>query len=334
LAFDALAALVFCNYCRTDVPKISEWVGKTFQGINIGPSDQFFKLLATHHTFEEIEGFGIDELAKVYPAYIRENAYVKQYEVELVKGLQILQNSDFVQLWNNDILPILNRQCNEAEVACNSVQIENVLVEISRVRQKQIRENIHIYITYFTHPASFQIASNSYITNSSVDKLISVKPFLRLFVHELCHGFSNEKAKAAYRNMRFQDTFFKKTNWFLNKFCGHPGDEEEFVQAIEHYIAVRNGLETYDDAIERFRSHYKCSVPIAVIMFDELCKLEEMPKDMNVWICEVFFGEIMKHEEIENKVNAVVAGYTNKFLENWGKEEQKNPSRFVSFKQI
>ena len=336
LAFEALAALVFCNYCRDDVPKIKEWIDKTFQGVTIGPSNQFFDLLIAHHSLEEIELFSIDKLAEVYPSYIHELPYVKQYESELIKGLEILKNSDFKELWGNDILPILNRQCNEASLDYNDTTVANVLLDISCVHQKKMSDNIYIYITYFTHPASFKIAPNSYITNSGIkNPILDIKGFIRLLAHELCHGFSNEKAREAYRNMCSQDKYLNKANWVFNEFCGHPGDEEEFVQAIDRVISIKNNLITYEEVLTGFYNyHYECSVPIAIILFAELYKLQELPADINEWIYSKFTDHTIKIGEIESKVNLIIPGYTDRFLKIWKDKEQKNPERFINYNPI
>ena len=331
LAFDALAALVFCNYCRDDVPKIKEWVTKTFRGIDIGPSNQFFDPLVEHHTFAEIESFTIKKLAEVYPLYINERPYVKQYGAELIKGLEILKNSDFETIWATDILPIINRQCYEASSNCSEKIINDVMSDVSHVHQKKMNDDIFIYITYFTHPASFKIAPNSYITNSGISNPINIKGFIRLLAHELCHGFSNEITRGAYRNMCNQDKYLNKANWFFDEFCAHPGDEEEFVQAIEHAIAVKNGLETYDDVLKHFFSYYKCSVPIAIILFTELHKLQELPADMNEWIYSKFSDHTIKIGEIESKINSIMPEYTGRFLKIWEDEEMKSPDRFKSY---
>ena len=334
LAFEALASLVFCNYCRDDVPKIKEWVESTFQGINIGPSNQFFDLLAAHHTLEEIESFNVEKLAEVYPLYIHELSYTRRYEAELLKGLGILRNSDYMELWNSDVLPILSRQCEEASSCISDTKVHDVLSDVSRVHQKEMNDDIYIYITYFTHPVSFKTAPNSYITNFGINSPIHIKYFLRLLAHELCHGFSNEKARGAYRAMCGRDKYLNKTNWFFDEFCAHPGDEEEFVQAIENAIAVKNGLETYVDVINHFYGYYKCSVPIAIILFTELYKLECIPADMNEWIYAKFNDQTIKSGEIETKVNTIIPGYTDRFRKIWKDEEQKDPVRFSTYKSF
>ena len=334
LAFGALAALVFCNYCRDDVPKIKEWVVNTFKGINIGPSNQFFDLLLAHHSLDEIESFSIEKLAEVYPTYIHESPYVKQYETELINGLNILMNSDFLEIWNKDVLPIIDRQSNETSSCFSDTEVHDILSDISRVHQKEMDNDIYIYVTYFTYPASFKIAPNSYITHSGIENPIDIKYFLRLLAHELCHGFSNEKARGVYRNMCSQDKYLNKVNWFFDEFCAHPGDEEEFVQAIEHAIAVKNGLETYDDVINHFHGYYGCSVPIAIILFAELNKLNYIPANMNEWIINKFADQTIRIGGIEAKVNMIIPGYTDQFIKIWIDEERKDSDRFITYKPI
>lgn len=331
LAFDALGSLIFCNYCRGDIPDIKEWVLKTYNGLHIGPSNKFFDVLVSHHSLSEIESFDIDKLIDVYYLYIDENEYIKRFEVDILKGLQILKNSNFMEIWINKILPILNKQCNEFISVCDENIIENVMTDVCRVHQKKITDDICVYMTYFMYPVSFNLTLSSYLTNNAVDEELSPKHLIQWFAHELSHRFSDERSKSAYREAYQKDKYFNKANWFLSNIVGAPGDEEEFVQAIEHAIAVKNGLETYDDAMNRYYSWYKCSVPIAIILFSELNILNEIPIDMNEWIYSKFNDGTIKIGEIENKINSLIFGYTDRFTAIWEEEKLKNPDKFTSY---
>jgi len=331
LAFEALASLVFCNYCRDDIPAIKDWVRETFDGIQIGPSDAFFRPLVAHHSFQELEGFGVADLVRVYPTYIQEDAYIKQYEAELIKGLKILEASDFGALWRCELLPILNRQCVEAVAGCGGTQA--ILADVARVRQEATVGDVHVFVTYFTHPASFQLTPNSFITNAAIGRPIDTKYFLRLFAHELCHGFSNRAAREAYRELCARDRYMRRANWFLNEFCARPGDEEEFVQALEHAIAVKNGLETYDEALGSFVDWYECSVPLAIVLFDELHKLTDLPADVNAWLCQRLAVANLKNGEIQTRVDAIIPEYSARFEAIWQEAYQKDSAQFAAYEQ-
>lgn len=195
------------------------------------------------------------------------------------------------------------------------------------VQRKKMAEELYIFISYFVGGVSFRLTSDSYITSYAPN----TNNGLRLLAHELCHGFSNEKAREAYRNACNSDGYLNRVNWFLNEFLCHPGDEEEFVQAIDHAIAVKNGLETYDEAMKVFESWYLCSVPIAIILFEELHKLREIPYDMNEWICTKFSDGTVSTGGIEAKVNRLIPGYSEKFRAIWEEKRKKSPKRFAPF---
>lgn len=108
----------------------------------------------------------------------------------------------------------------------------------------------------------------------------------------------------------------------------HPGDEEEFVQAIETAIAVKNGVITYGEVLDLFRERYKCSVPIAVIMFDELHKAAQLPENMNEWILNQFSGGALGAGNIRERADAIIPGYSHRFEQHFIEQRGKYPERF------
>ena len=131
----------------------------------------FFRILPIHYSFDEIEAFSVEKLAEVYPLYINDLPYVAQYEADLIKGLQILKNSDFDELWRNDILPILNRQCDEALNNCDNEMINAILLDISLVHQNKMHDDI--YIHQFTKKG-IKVALNSVIKRFRSPKNIKI----------------------------------------------------------------------------------------------------------------------------------------------------------------
>lgn len=332
LAFDALGSFIFSDYCRGDISRIKEWIGKKYESIHISPSNVFFDILISHHTLNEIEAFDIDTLVDIYPSYIQGDEYVKNFEAEINKGLDILKHSDFMEVWENDLLPILNNQCNDFITSCDENVIKGVLRDVCCVKQESTIDNIHICMTYFMWPVSFYLTANSYLTNNTIKGKFNTNQTVQLLAHELSHRFSNEESRNAYRNAHTKDAYFHKTNWFLSNIIGAPGDEEEFVQAIEHAIAIRNGLETYEHAMGTLFTWYRCCVPIAIILFSELTKLNELPTDMNKWICMRFSDGTIECGHIEQTINALMPDYVDKFNHTWEDEVKKNPDRFVDYR--
>ena len=333
LAFDSLGALIFSDYCRSDLPYIKEKVQAFFSGIHINPSNKFFDVLINHYSLNQIETFDSKTLADIYPKHIDENAYVSAYKDYLLRGFQILQDVKFDDFWRKECLPILNKQCDEFLFALDKNKINNLLKDIQKVKQDREIRDIHVSMTYFMWPVSFNLTADSYLTNCKLNDTVNTNNIMQLFTHELCHRFSNNKIREIYRYAYKNDQYLKRTNWFLSVIIGSPGDEEEFVVALEHAIAVKNGLETTAQAYEKIFDHYKSCMPITVILFNEITKLNELPNDINAWIYEKFIDGTIKAGKIKNKVKSILPGYVENFEKFWLSETEKNKDKMKDFYQ-
>ncbi len=175
------------------------------------------------------------------------------------------------------------------------------------------------------------LTADSYLTYCNIEGNYDEGSLLRLLAHELSHRFSSDASKKAYADAARRDKFFNRTRWFLSYPYGSPGDEEEFVQAIDRTIMVRHGVETYDDVIEGFKDYYCCSVPIAIILFNELRKLGELPDDINDWICALFSDGTIRIGEIERQVDSIIQGYSKRFDFYWNERKAKYPETFKEY---
>lgn len=140
---------------------------------------------------------------------------------------------------------------------------------------------------------------------------------LRLFTHEMLHGYVNNKLREVYRYTYKNDEFMKKTNFVLFIKKSSPSDEEEFVVALEHFISYKNALITKEEADRSIFNYYDHCMPLAVIVYDELVKYGKIPIGINDWILELFFNGAIKVNEIENRANKIFPGYSNKFYKTW-----------------
>ncbi len=112
-AFEALGSLVFCNYYRTELQDVKEWVCKTYEGLNILPGNSYFDILTSRYDLDEIEKFDLNSLCGQLHSLIEkgEGNYSKNEREQLLRGIQALRNSNFAQIWNNRILPVLENNC-------------------------------------------------------------------------------------------------------------------------------------------------------------------------------------------------------------------------------
>lgn len=326
-AFEALASLVFCNYCSSDIPGVKEWVEKTYSDIDVGPSNAFFDILIRHHSLEEIDSMDIDDLLKVYPSYLKDNDWTARFAEAVIKGLQQLKASDFELLWYDTLLPILNKQCESFLNACESKKVDGVLRDVEVIQGKPIGNNIVVYMTHFTCQVSFILTPACYLTHGTIGEEFDTGSTLALFAHELCHRFSRPNSVDAYKKLCEGSDYLKRSWYFLSNIVGESSYEEEFVMAIEGVISLRQKLRNYDAVIYHLSTMYRNSIPIAIILFSRLALLDDLPSDINEWICEMLTNEI-KSSDIEKMVDSIVSGYTDKFNLIWSEEKSKRPELF------
>ena len=311
-AFDALAAISLREAnlygFRNDIPYVKDQIEKHFKGIKIPGSDSYFKLLTEHSSFDEIEKMDLTVFTKIYPYCIKGH----EFEEQFLKGLQILIDMDFTHLWEEYCLPFLQKQCDEynSVLKAENKMVSDVLSDIQHVKQKEQIENINIYMTYFTQSVSFALSTNSYITNHRANDEINIKSVLRMFAHELTHGFANQKIIEVYEKMRDENKFLLKARSAMYD-KGQTGGEEEFVCALSNYICFRNGLATKD----AIHNKGDGSMPIALIITDELLKLGKLPEDANAWIYKLFVNGIINADEIPNKLKSIFPDYFSDFME-------------------
>jgi nitrogen regulatory protein PII len=285
---------------------VKEQVDKYFSEVKIGGSDSYFHLFTANYSFDEIEKMDLKAFTENYPNCIKGN----EFEEEIIKGLQILKDMDFTRLWKEYCLPFLQKHCDKYNAAIKSEHelVSSVLSDIQKLKPNKKIEDINIYMSYFTHPVHIGLASNRYLTNREEGGEINIGNILGMFVHELTHGFANQKIREIYEKAREEDELLKKSKILMYKW-GQTGDEEEFVCALSNYICFRNGLTTKD----AIHGKYDGGMPVAAIITDELFKLGEIPEDVNSWIYELFVNGTIKTGEVSNKLKSIFPDYVDNF---------------------
>jgi len=267
---------------------------------------------------DEIEKMDLKVFIEAYADCIKGNEHERQF----LKGLEVLKAMDFTSLWEQHCLPFLNKQCDGYNSVLKERIVSDVLSDIQKMKPDEKIDDINIYLTYFSWPVAFQLSPTSYLTYDGSNDSIDLKGVLRLFAHELLHGVSNEKTREIYRQTYQTDELLKKTTHVLFVKQGSPSDEEEFVVAIDHYVSLKNGLMAKDEAYQNIFHYYKSTMPVAVIVFDELVKLGKIPEDINSWIYDLFINGTIEVGEIETKVNSILPGYADNFMKIWFKDKK------------
>jgi hypothetical protein len=325
-AFDALAAIALreanLNGFRNDIPFVKDQIESCFSGLKIPGSDSYFGLLTNRYAFKEIESMDLAAFTEAYTNCIKG----QEHEEQFLKGLKILEDMDFTHLWQEYCLPFLNKQCDEFSLVLEKENklAEGVLSDIQHIKPHDNIDDISIYMTYYTQAVSFVVGKNSYLTSHMGHDEINVKSVLRLFTHELTHGVSNEKARKLYKEACEKDELLKKSKYVLVNEKACTSEEEEFVVALDHFILQKNNLISQEEAYSSVFNHYESCMPVAVILFGELMKLQKLPIDINSWIHDLFVSGVIKAGEIESRVNNIMPGYVDHFMKIWFENKDIN----------
>jgi len=170
-------------------------------------------------------------------------------------------------------------------------------------------------VSFFSSGVSYVLNSKSYVQGYWAKRPISPELLISTLAHELCHGFSNNESIDLYKDAYNRDAFLNHTHWHLIN-CYGSGDEEEFVIAIEGYLAVKNGLMPFKQA-KKFIGRYRFNMPIALILFDLLNKESDIPANINDWLINCFKSGYVKVGSIETQTNSLSKGWSKRFYKIW-----------------
>lgn len=312
LALDALGAVVFTNYYRGENAAAQAFLEEAFAGIRIDPSDAFFHLLVDRVGLDAVLDMDVDGLADAFLPLLGEDAYVSRFADAVRAGFAALRARDFVGLWRTHLLPGLQAQCDAYVAAVDPARVEALLADVRRFKPDAAARGVRVVMSHFAYPVNFLLDESSYL--ASYGPVADVQPLyaLRLLAHELCHRFSTEASRAAYRRACAADPFLGRANVHLVDVIGAPGDEEAFVVGLEHVIALRNGLETLEEARDSLFRRYHSSLPVSVLLFEALRGPDALPADINGWLVAWLDG-LAAAGDAEAAVERVLPGYAARF---------------------
>lgn len=324
LAFEALGTVVFSSYYRDDLPAAKKWVEDNLSAIKVPCGNGLFSLLTEAYPLEEIERFDVRKTCRVMSETVDRNYSDADWHDDMILGLQKLIDGDFTELWEKHLFPEIFGCCESFLEEINVNTRASILRDVCAVRGLDSLPTVKIYISHFSNGMSFQLTGSSFLTST---RLLEPVYFMKLVAHELSHGFSDSRSRQLYLDSCDQDPFLKRTKWFLYTILGSTSDEEEYVQAVDRFISMRNGIRTREEILTSFLGDYRCSIPLAVIVFDELCKIGELPCDMNGWIQRIMTDGTVQIGKIEEQVDSIVPGYSDHFRKEWEMSRESDPEQ-------
>jgi hypothetical protein len=287
-----------------------------------------------------IEKLTVSELAAVYPELLPkaavsnpETAFLLKNADDIAEGLRRMAEYDFESFWRRHFYDILLGVCEEYTKYAEKYDLARLFDDVNVIRQIEKIDNIRVYVSFFSSGISFMLNACSYVQGYWAEHPTTPEKLVCTLAHELCHGFINGELKSLYKNAYTNDPFLRHTHWFMINCCGST-DEEEFVVAIENYIAVRNGIRTLEQAREDVGIRYLSCMPISVILFDLLCKENPIPKDINGWFINCFESGYINIGEIKVQAEALYGGFGANFYETWNNDEYVSADKRAKYEAL
>lgn len=126
-AFDALAAVSFRSLndvgVRFDIAYVKEQVETHMKDIKIPADNRYFNLFTARCSFDEIEKLDLNDFIEAYSKCIEGD----KLEEEFAKGLQALKHMEFTRLWDEYVLPFLQKQCDEHSLILQNEKALSIL---------------------------------------------------------------------------------------------------------------------------------------------------------------------------------------------------------------
>ena len=260
----------------------------------------------------EFENYTLDDLAEFFkdPENIREGIETgaiwgsikhspeKWAEIYL-NYINILKEIRFDELWETDLLPIIQEEIDKGKETCKNLNVDGAFVDIQKLKQCEHIEDVKIYESVMSYPIAFKIYGNSYVNcvYANID--------VGIVCHELMHGFTNSELENLYLEYINSIKYLKEQHdKLINEM--HSGNEEEFVLAAEYYLRMRHNGEDIKDLLQQARKRYGGEyAPISVFLFELLSKEPEVPNSYAQWLADVFKNKKLPQKAIERHLDEI-----------------------------
>lgn len=230
------------------------------------------------------------------------NGEAKRY-IEMLKALQKIS---FNEIWENEIYPSVNENVQRAINSIGKYEVDDILRDISRLKDCDNFNSFDIYISFFSCPIGFSLNKAFLIFINEFDG----NRFLSVAIHELMHGFSKSDLTMKYKKIVDSDDFLSETHkTLIEKF--QSGDEEEFVVGAEYFMSWKHGLYNKEELLQMALERYDTCMPLSVIIFDCLCKKMKSITEYNQWLMDMFYNNNFEDNTIKSKVDKIISEFSN-----------------------
>ena len=260
-----------------------------FESLNLNGLAQLFKNPEDIRTVVKSRITNEFTASYVFPML---DALVDGWAEKYVNKIKVLEKAGFEQMWETDILPLVQKDISLKNEVYSDINVDNILKDIEKLKQCAPLSDIKIYVSYLSYPVAFTLHNGSFLENAGGVGSVG------MLCHELMHGFSTEKLEMLYLNYVKNDTYLTEQHErLINEMSS--GNEEEFVMAAEYYLRMKHNGEDKPKLLKEARKRYRGCVPISVLLFDMLSKEIETPNGYAEWLANLFEKQKLPQNNIQ-----------------------------------
>lgn len=323
MAFDAIC---FFEYLVTEsdmnndvfLPKRKEFREKIEKLTSANLKDGFLGMstlcgrLTSYDKTNEFENYTLDDLLDFFknPENIREalekeeiwasdKLSPEEWSEKYLNYLNILKEIKFDELWESDLLPIIQEEIEKRQKICENLNMDGAFKDIQKLKQCEPLKAVKIYISVMSFPIAFKLYGNSFLDSMYGNMGIGI------VCHELMHGFSNTELEKLYLDYIKNDKYLTvQHDRLINEW--RSSNEEEFVVAADCYLRMNHNGEMKEALLKQTRNQYNGCMPTAVFLFDLLAKEQEIPNNYAQWLIDVFKNKKLPQEDIEKHLEDII----------------------------
>jgi DNA-binding ferritin-like protein (Dps family) len=218
-----------------------------------------------------------------------------------IEKINVLKRIGYENIYAERVLPLVKSEIDAKQIEINKVDHDQLFNNISLLKKTEIQNDVKIFVSFFSYPTAFALYNGSFLTcftdNGKTD-------FVSIIAHELMHGFASNELTELYRKYVNDNDFLSQChNMLINEF--HSGDEEEFVMAAEYFLCLKTGLYNKSELMKYAKARYSGCCPVAAIIFDLLEKENDVPRDYNQWLINIFKQNVLPLRNAKDYVDAL-----------------------------
>jgi hypothetical protein len=233
---------------------------------------------------------------------------VLAHEQAVSRLLDVIESSGYDEFFRDVAQPVLDAEITSLTRGIEQYDVDHVLFLVAKLRSGTVPEPIYVYLSFCARDVSFHLSESEIVT--SMEDGGDARRLLRLVAHELLHGFAGGALISTYTRALSTDPYLRAL-MTDNPWRDRIDAEEMFVTAADLYIVYKAGLYTLEEAFTILDGLKGNSLPLSVIILDQLLRSDGLPGNYNEWLLERFRRGAIRVGKIADQVDEILPGYSD-----------------------